>query len=75
MTQDAIEVVKIRVTPDGRVSRNDAAAYLGRTPKTLAEYHRRGIGPRSVMVGGRRFYFIDDLKAYVNGEAARPEAA
>jgi hypothetical protein len=76
MTNDAIEVVKIRVTPDGRVSRNDAAAFLGKTPKTMAEYHRLGIGPQSIMVGGRRFYHLAELQDYASGaKSVRPEAA
>ena len=64
------------VTPDGRVSRADAARYLGFKPKTLANWHRLGIGPKSVLVGGRRFYHVDELQAYANGEKQiRPEAA
>ena len=32
----AIEQVRVRVLPDGRMSRKDAATYLGRAEKTLA---------------------------------------
>lgn len=60
-----LDVTKVTVTPDGRVSRSDAAKFLGFKPKTLAEWHRKGIGPRSQMVGGRRFYNLDDLATYV----------
>ena len=63
-------------TPDGRVSRGEAARFLGFKPKTLANWHRLGIGPKSVLVGGRRFYHVDELKAYAAGEKPiRPEAA
>ncbi len=61
----AIEQVTVRVLPDGRMSRKDAANYLGVKEKTLAMWHMKGKGPRSVLVGGRRFYFKDDLDAEV----------
>jgi hypothetical protein len=59
------EQVKVRVMPDGRVTREDAAAFLGRKSKTLADWQRLGIGPRPRKIGGRVFYNIDDLKAFV----------
>lgn len=59
-----IEDIKIRVLPDGRVKRSDAAAFLGVTPKTLAEYSCLGKGPRPRRVGGRIFYYLQDLEAY-----------
>lgn len=62
--------VKIPILPDGRVSRADAARFLGYQPKTLAEWHRLGKGPASRMVGGRRFYQIDDLRSFAGSEAA-----
>ena len=68
--------VELKVTPDGRVSRKGAANFLGFKPKTLAEWHRLGVGPRSFLVGGRRFYWLDELKAYANGDrAVRSEVA
>lgn len=70
---DALNVIS---TPDGRVGRAEAARFLGFAPKTLAEWHRLGIGPHSVLVGGRRFYKLDELRAYASGElSVRPEAA
>lgn len=62
--------VSVRVTPDGRVSRNDAAAFLGFKPKTLAEWQRLGVGPVSHLVGGRRFYRLDELREYASGSKA-----
>ena len=59
-----IEQVKIRVMPDGRVNRRDAAAYLDRNPKTLADWARLGTGPRPRKVGGRVFYYLRDLEAF-----------
>ena len=64
------EEVRVRVLPDGRMSREDAAKYLGRRPKTLAMWALQGKGPPSVLVGGRRFYFKADFDAFVRGEAA-----
>ena len=59
-----MEHVKIRVLPDGRVSRADAAAFLGLSPKTLADYVAKGIGPAPRKVGGRIFYLMQDFEAY-----------
>jgi len=56
--------------PDGRMAREDAARYLGLKDKTLAMWSLAGRGPRSVKVGGRVFYFKDDLDAFIRGEAA-----
>ena len=68
---DSIDTVRVRVLPDGRMSRDDAARYLGHAPKTLAMWQGQGKGPRSVLVGGRRFYFKSDLDAFVrDGKAA-----
>ena len=69
-TEPAIDQVRVRVLPDGRLSRKDAAAYLGRAEKTLAMWAIEAKGPPSVLVGGRRFYFKDALDAFIRGEAA-----
>lgn len=65
-----IESVRVRVLPDGRLTREDAARYLGLQPKTLAQWACEGRGPKAVAVGGRRFYFKADLDAFVRGEPA-----
>ena len=67
-TVNPVEQVRVRVLPDGRLSRKDAARYLGRAEKTLAMWCLNGQGPRAVKVGGRVFYFKDDLDAFVRGE-------
>jgi len=61
----AIEHVKVRILPDGRMARGDAALYLGHQPKTLAMWALQGKGPRSLKVGGRVFYFKEDLDAFI----------
>ncbi len=68
MENPSIEKVKVRILPDGRLSRRDAASYLGRAEKTLAMWQMEGKGPRSVRVGGRIFYFKDDLDAFISGD-------
>ena len=65
-----IEQVRVRVLPDGRMTRKDAARYLGNAEKTLAMWEMEGRGPPSVLVGGKRFYFKDALDAFIRGEAA-----
>lgn len=67
LNDGAVEQVRVRVLPDGRMSRADAARYLGRSTKTLAMWHVAGKGPSSVLVGGRRFYFMRVLDAFVRG--------
>lgn len=61
----ALDAVWVRILPDGRMDRQNAALYLGVKPKTLAEWASRGEGPRMAKVGGRRFYFKTDLDAFV----------
>ena len=69
MTENVeIEKPRIRVLPDGRLSRGDAALYLGLKPKTLSMWQVAGKGPRAVRVGGRIFYYLADLDAFVRGE-------
>ncbi len=68
--EPVIEQVRVRVLPDGRLTRKDAAKYLGRAEKTLAMWEMERKGPPSVLVGGRRFYFRDALDAFIRGEEA-----
>ena len=63
-----LEHVKVRVLPDGRLDRVNAAQNLGRSPKTLAEWARLGLGPRSFLVGGRRYYQLSDLQQFSSAE-------
>lgn len=58
----------VQMIPDGRVTRSEAAKFLGFSPKTLAEWHRLGYGPPSFLVGGRRFYRLAELEPYASGE-------
>jgi hypothetical protein len=65
---DAVDRQKIRVTPDGRARRRDAAAYLGVSEKALANWASGKKGPRFVKVGGRVFYHLSDLDAFIRGQ-------
>ncbi|HLJ20065.1 MAG TPA: hypothetical protein VKU84_07700 [Stellaceae bacterium] len=73
--RSGVEQIKVRVSPDGRVDRENAARFLGREPKTLACWQSAGKGPRSVLVGGRRFYYLHDLMAYVSAEVGENVAS
>jgi hypothetical protein len=55
----------LKMLPDGRMDSNNASLYVGLKPKTLAMKRGDGTGPAFVKVGGRIFYFKDDLDAWV----------
>jgi hypothetical protein len=61
---EQIEHARIRIGPTRRVNRRHAAAILGRSEKTLANWKARGKGPAVIMVGGRCFYNYDECVAY-----------
>ena len=65
---DGIEQMKVRVLPDGRVDRANAAVILGRKPKTLADWKGKGLGPRPILVGGRVFYDYAECLSMARGE-------
>ena len=66
----SVEVVAVRVLADGRMDRANAAKYLGRRPNTLAIWAMHGKGPQPHNVGGRPFYYLHELDAYVAAEDA-----
>lgn len=68
MLADNIEVMKVRIFPDNRVDRPNAAIALGRSAKTLASWKSKGIGPRSINVGGRVFYDFTEVMEMARGE-------
>lgn len=65
-----IETVRVRVLPDGRMDRKEAAKYLGLAVKTLAMWSLEKKGPPSLKVGGKHFYFKDALDAFIQGKTA-----
>lgn len=70
-----LEQATVRVTPDGRLSRADAATFLGRAPKTLAMWAVVKTGPTPIRVGGRVFYKLADLQKFAAGGVTQPRAA
>jgi hypothetical protein len=65
MNVDA-SVHRVFIHPDGRMDRKNAARYLGCSPKTLADWAMKGQGPEYVMLGGRAFYFLADMQAWIS---------
>lgn len=61
-----IEQVRVRVLPDGRMTRENAARYIGVATQTLAVWAMRGKGPPAKKVAGRNFYYRDDLDAFIS---------
>jgi predicted site-specific integrase-resolvase len=49
----------------GRLTRKEAGQYLHVAASTLADWHRKGLGPESVKVGGRRFYRVAALNDFI----------
>ena len=77
ITDDSLERVRVRILPDGRMTREHAALYLGMKVKTLAMWAMNGKGPRAIRVGGRAFYRQTDLDDFIKcgGKAPRlPQA-
>jgi Helix-turn-helix domain len=48
-----------------------AAAYLGRSPSTLAKSRMKGDGPRFIKLGSSVRYDVNDLREYVVKSARR----
>jgi hypothetical protein len=67
---EAIEILRVKMLPDGRMTRNNAARYIGNSPKTLAMWQLQNKGPKSVKVGGRVFYYRAELDRFIAGEVA-----
>lgn len=65
----SIEQVRVRVLPD-RITRDDAARYLGHAPKTLQMWALQGKGPTFVKAAGRVFYYRDELDRFIAKQAA-----
>lgn len=64
----------------GRLKVEGAADYLGLAKQTLNKMRHEGKGPRYLKIGGRVFYRLQDLDAYLNASTvettdSRREAA
>jgi hypothetical protein len=71
---EAFERVPVQIYPDGRLDRENAARYLGRTPRTLEMWAWRRKGPQPHNIGGRVYYFLRDLDNYIAAECGRSSA-
>jgi hypothetical protein len=60
-----IEMIAVKMFPDGRMDTRNTALYLGLEEKTLAMKRSDGTGP-SFIKRGRIFYFKEDLDAWIN---------
>lgn len=58
------------------VTTEDAAAMIGRRPKTLANWRTRGFGPRFVRAEetGPVVYLVADLRAWLEANRVDPAA-
>ena len=71
MMSNNLSEITIHTLHDGRMNRTEAAQYLGLSPKTLAMWVTQGKGPKLHRVGGRVFYFLHDLDAFIREGAQR----
>ncbi|WP_395001538.1 helix-turn-helix transcriptional regulator [Sphingomonas sp.] len=67
--------VTVLVDPLGRLDRDNAAKLIGITSKTLANWASKGLGPKGFRVGGRAFYWRDEVEAFARGERQMAAAA
>lgn len=64
----SIDAPRVRATPDGRVTRREAARVLGVAERTLANWKSRRCGPRQLRLRGRVFYRMEDLQSFIEAE-------
>ena len=64
-----IDSLRIVVLPGGQMDRKNAARAMGKSPKTLSEWSRLGIGPAPFKIGGRVHYRLADVQAFCAGGA------
>jgi len=57
--------VKVVILPDGRLDTRNAANYIGRKLKTLAQWRSNGVGPVFIK-RGRVYYYKNDLDKWLN---------
>ena len=65
--------IPVRMLPDGRMDAANAAAYLGVSKKTMANWRSRSEGPRFCK-RGRIFYYRQDLDDWLAGGLAQSAA-
>lgn len=70
-----INFEEITVTPDGRVTFDDAARFLGFSPKTLQQWRAKCYGPASYKIAGKLFYKLVELEKFVAQEVVHSTVA
>lgn len=60
-----VREIPVKIYPDGRMTAENASAYLGLSEKTLATMRSKGTGPKYIKIG-RVFYYEDDLKDWLS---------
>jgi hypothetical protein len=66
-----LETVRVLVLPDGRMTRKNAALYLGVSVKTLAHWAMQGKGPVAIYIGRRAYYRREALDAFIANGVCR----
>jgi hypothetical protein len=72
---DTVQALAVRMaaSEDAVVSRAQAAAWLGRSPKTLEAWASVGLGPRVVRMGRRGIgYRVGELRRWVRQQERAP---
>jgi hypothetical protein len=76
LVTEHIQRTSVHVLPDGSLDSANAGKYIGRSPKTMAQWRSRGKGPRFRRdAAGKPWYQIDELDVFKRGGAAGEEAA
>ncbi len=63
--ENALEVYRVQMYPDGRLDTKNASIYVGLSEKTMAMMRSKGNGPKYIK-RGRVFYFKADLDEWLN---------
>lgn len=69
-----MRVLKLVNSADEELKSDEAAAYLGLTPRTLIQKIHMGSGPRHVRRFGRLWFRADDLRAFKKESEEQREA-
>lgn len=55
-----------------RLNKNQAATYLGVTPRTLDRWYTLSEGPPRLKIGARVYYFRESLDAWIKAQEVIP---
>jgi hypothetical protein len=56
----------------GCVSRNDLAKALGVCARSISRYESRPNGLPSMVIGGRKLYRLESVRAWIDAQERRP---